>query len=545
MRGWFGLFFVALPLLYQGLLRVGVNDLAAATLAFGLLAAGLVFVASRVIAHKLSDLRDHPPSELRPTFVSPALEDVGARAELAFRVDDPDFTVQRLLATATTIAQRLAAGDLEAVHPFVSDGLFQRLRTQRRLSQLPLEFTGFQGRAVKGVLVAEASVGAQYQHATLRLTLGEGRDAQTVGFTLLRRRAAKTKHEGLAEAKCPHCGAGLELGATQRCRFCEAIVNSGVHDWVLCALTPGAHQLARPGDVLDPENVRQVDPDLAPEELVDRATLTFWRWVEARKGGDEGRLARLATPDFLELLELQAAPEGVVSSGGGELRALRSVRGFDEAHVLLRWADTPGGVTRSHQTVFKLRRPHGLRTTTALGLSTFRCLQCLAAVTDAETPVCEYCGASLRDAWCLNDLEAFTTWSDQAVALRKKVGGDWARAATPAQREAALGLLVSVARADGVLSEAEVERLELVAAKWQVPPGQLAAALQAPASGTPKFARALALSLTQELVELAFVDGKLEPKERKRLDALATTLGTEAELSRALAQQLAQRFTRG
>ncbi len=529
---------LALPLLYLGLMAAGVDELTAATLAGGAMAVTVVGLAAWVIGRQLRSLRDGGGAsvERTPLLVAPVVDDVGARAEIAFRADDPAFTCERLFAHARVVAERMAVGDFGVLYAFFFDGLFQRLQTQHRLGGLPREFTAFAALPVKALLLSEYAVGTQYQHATVRASLGEGRDTQTLALTFLRRRLAQTRSAGLAETKCPHCGAPLELSATQRCRFCEAVVNSGAHDWVLCGLTPGAQQLGRPGDVIDPENLRQLDPDLAAEELVDRATLTFWRWLEARRSGHEGRLVRVVSPQFLETLEANPPPEGAVTSGGGELRALRSFSRFDEAHVLMRWADSPAAGTRSHQTVFKLRRPHGLRTPVGAGLSTFRCPKCLAAVTDAETPICDYCGASLQDAWCLDALEPFAVWSDQAVAMRKKVGGDWARVATPAQREAALGLLVSVAKADGVVSDAERERLEAIATRWQLPAGQVAAALEAAVQMTPKFARELALTLTQELAELAFLGGKLEPKERKRLDAIAAVLGTEAELSRALAR---------
>lgn len=476
-------------------------------------------------------------------MLTPELYDQGARAEAAFRVDEPTFSRARLLATAETLAARLGAGDLAAIHPFVSDGLFQRLSTQQRMGSPAAEFTVFARLQVKGTMVTDFSVGSQYQSVQLRLTLGDGDEAQTVALSFLRRRLAHTRAFGLAESKCPHCGAPLELSATQRCRFCEAIVNSGAHDWVLVALTPGVETLTRQGDVLDLENVRALDPELSAEELCDRATLTFWRWVEARQSGVQRRLVRVASQEFLEHLELFPAPTGFVTNGGSELRMLRSRAGFDEAHVAVRWAEAWEGEARSHHTVFKLRRPLGKRAPSAMGLSTLRCLGCLAAVTDAESPLCDYCGASLQDAWCLFDVEPYASWSEAATALRKAIGSDWSRAATPAQREAAMSLLVSVAKADGAVPEDERARLDAIAARWQLPPGQLQAMLSATTVPTPlRLPRDLAVSLTQELVQLAFLGDQIEPRERKRLEAIAVGLGMESELSRSLARLTASRL---
>ena len=33
--------------------------------------------------------------------------------------------------------------------------------------------------------------------------------------------------------KCPSCGADLPLSEVVKCEYCQAIVNSGEHDWVL------------------------------------------------------------------------------------------------------------------------------------------------------------------------------------------------------------------------------------------------------------------------------------------------------------------------
>lgn len=536
---------LAVPLLYFGLTAAGVAELTVGLATGGALGLGVVLLAASVIAQQLRALRaDGAVVARTPAFVPPSVEDLGPRAEAAFRADDPAFTSAGLFAHARALAGHLATGDLEALRPFVSDGLFQRLKTQARLGGLPRELTAFAGLALKALVVSEYSVGAQYQHVGLRASLGEGPQAQTVTLTLLRRRVAQTRAAGLSAHQCPQCGAPLALSATQRCRFCEAIVNSGAHDWVLAGLLPGAHQLARPADVLDPDALRQRDPGLAAEELVDRCTLIFWRWAEARRGAAT-RLTRVASPGFLGLLELEAPPEGTVSQGSCELRGLGSGEAFDEAQLLVRWADTPASGLRSHQTIFRLRRPRGLRTEAALGLSAARCTRCLAAHTDAEAPQCDYCGAPVRDAWCLEALEPFASWSEQAVAVRQQLGGDWARVATPSQREAALSLLLSVANADGAVAAAEQAWLEALAARWGVGAAQLEVIRQAPARTVPTFARELSRSLTRELAQLSLVDGRVDPKERKRLEAIAAALGTEAELSRALASLIAGRSQPG
>lgn len=473
-----------------------------------------------------------------PTFAAPQTADIGAQAETAFRADDPEFSSDAFIEQCEALCGAIAnSSSLDALHPHLSDGLFQRLKTQERFGSAPR--ADFAIASVSRTVITSYTVGNAWQQLTARVTLGTSAEAQTRSLTFLRRRTAKT-HANRAASACPHCGALLALTATQRCSHCEAIVNSGEHDWVLCEVAPGAHHLGRQSDVLDPEGVRLRDAALSSEELEDRAALTFWRWLDARRTGERARLRRVATTDLLDLLDAYTAPEGEVALGDVELRVLRSGPAGDEAHVLLRWSDG-AEAPRSHQTIFKLRRPPGLLTPTALGLSTLRCTRCLAAVTDAESPGCEFCGASLQDAWCLHELEPFQSWSESAVKLRRQVGSDWARSSTEAQREAALRALASLAWADGSMSAGERDRLEALGTSWALPASLVQSCLESRQAPTLSLSRGLALSLTQELAQLAMSDGKLQPATRKRLDALAVSLGTEAELGRALAKLISER----
>jgi len=470
-------------------------------------------------------------------FAPPRPTDIGAQAQTALQSDDPQFSSRTFIEQCEGLCSSMGSSSLDALHPHLSDGLFQRLKTQERFGAIPL--SAFVGTKVSSTVITSYTVGNAWQQLTARVTLGASTHTQTCSLTFLRRRTAKTQTSRVASA-CPHCGAPLQLTATQRCSHCEAIVNSGEHDWVLCELSPGAHQLGRQSDVLDPEGVRLRDAALSSEELEDRAALTFWRWVEARRTGERARFQRVATEGMLELLDAFTAPQGDVSLGNVELRALRSGPAGDEAHVLLRWSDGTQA-PRAHQTVFKLRRPTGLATPPTLGLSTSRCTRCLAAITDAESPGCEFCGASLHDAWCLHELEPFHSWAEGAVKLRRQVGSDWARSSTEAQREAALRVLASLAYADGSMSAVERERLEALGTSWGLPASLVQSCLESRQAPTPSLSRELALSLTHELAQLAMADGKIQPATRKRLEALAGGLGTQVELGRALVKLLSER----
>jgi hypothetical protein len=55
---------------------------------------------------------------------------------------------------------------------------------------------------------------------------------------------------GVTAAKCPVCGAPLQLDAGGTCRHCNSVVTNGDHDWVVAGIQNAAFQGARPDDFL-------------------------------------------------------------------------------------------------------------------------------------------------------------------------------------------------------------------------------------------------------------------------------------------------------
>lgn len=436
-------------------------------------------------------------------FVAPPVADAGALAEATLRGADPEFSRERFLDQVKQLMERFVsdAPSIE-LHALASDGVVQRLATLERLG-LDLR-AQLRGSTVLGALITGHTATGDWDHLSVRVTLRTPSGEQTWSLRFLRRPNVKSRTR--TAASCPNCGAPLQLGATGRCLHCQAIVNSGAYDWVLFEFTLGAHALGRATGVLDADGLRAADPRLSLEELTDRASLAFWRWVEARQTGDARRLTRLATPEFLAQLEHSPAPEGAVTLGDVEVRALRRPGVHDEAHVLLRWSDVGPRGPRLRQTVLVLRRPRDAASSETLGLSTFRCVKCLAAVTDAEDVSCSFCGAPFTETWCVSSELPFAQWTESMVALRRALGGDWARVASPAQREQALRLLGRLAAADGTVSPAERTMLDETARRWSLPSSVVDAALGAKDLPSAQFPRELAIALTSELVQLAFID---------------------------------------
>jgi uncharacterized tellurite resistance protein B-like protein len=509
-----------------------------------------------LVRSKVAIARLDAMSELAGPDPTLLFRDAFAEAVATLTRVDPQFHPDRVTAHVTALYRTMQTagreGRLDPLHPWMSDGLFQRISTQARVLGGVVGSELLEGHALESAVIASASVGESYQALTVRVTVapqaaGERHAAQTQSWLFLRRLAATTHTHGLFEGRCPNCGALLALTATQRCQHCEAVVNSGQYDWVLCDISPGATTLARKAELLDPDGLRVSDPSLAPEELTDRAVLAFWRWYEATASGDAGRLTRVSTDAFRQTLAQSVAARSMAgvrpTIAGSELRLLRRSGEVETASVVVWWSTGDGG---GQQTVLHLVRPQRRAAAPAsTGLASCRCEGCLAPMTDAEAPSCEHCGRPFADAWRLDTLEPFSKWTDAVRALRHGVKsgpreGGW-QAVPRHERVRALELAVAVARADGKFADTERALLERLTAEWGLEPEALAAALER----APKVATAglplpkdFARELLRQLVDLVFVDGRAEVAERKLVDRLAISLDVHTEAQKLIAQRV-------
>jgi uncharacterized membrane protein YebE (DUF533 family) len=105
------------------------------------------------------------------------------------------------------------------------------------------------------------------------------------------------------------------------------------------------------------------------------------------------------------------------------------------------------------------------------------------------------------------------------------------------ERERLLYLMAAMAASDGVVDAKERQLLKLCAERWSVPWANVELALS---SGPSLFDRLIsrgsaeAESFLRELVQMALVDGKIDRKERKLLEAAAGHLGLGGRLDEFL-----------
>jgi len=494
---------------------------------------------------------------------------------------DPGFAtgpfLERVQALFLATQQAWSNGDLTPVRRFLSDATWLRFRVQLALLRAQairnvtsdvevtdLELLGFEQNDWFDTL--HVAVHARARDVEVPTDLPEAKAlAAAAGaalqpfievWSLVRKPGVLSRANGALEARtCPSCGAPFDGGAASTCTYCKAVVNSGAYDWVLAEITQAVEVRRADEAVPGLQKLRERDPALSLEVLEDRASLVFWRWVEAQSTGQPERLARLAGTGPVERLRTDVerlAQKGSrrvfldCAVGSVQVRAFEEAAGRTLAHVEIRWSSRTGVGPEGEapptlpvlpqRWVFTLERAPDAPSRADQGMSTDRCPQCGGPLGDGLEPRCQWCSTLLvgdaRD-WILAEACPVEAWEGRAgLALE---------VACPLpdveERERLLYTLAAMAMADGVVDARERRLLAEFAGRWGLPASRVDEALSAgPASldvlipgthaGEP---------LLRTLAQLARADGKVDASERRMLEAVAARLGLAQRLPAVLA----------
>jgi uncharacterized tellurite resistance protein B-like protein len=518
----------------------------------------------------------------------------------ALKLKDPAFELQPVLDRTQRLFVELQQAwfhrDMTPVRPYLSDATWQRFNVQLQLlaaqdvrdALADIEVTDvgligldqnpwFDSIHVRiHARMRDTDVPASFtDEQALKAARKAPQEPFTEVWTFVRKPGAQTK-AGVAQGKCPNCGAPFQGGAANSCEFCGAVVNSGNYDWTLSEITQGVEYVRHHKTVDGLREAREADPALNLEILEDRASLLFWKWVDAQSRADVTRLSKVAREEATgrlgsELEELRKRGRRRVflecAVGAADVRSFElDPQGFDRAHVEVRWSARMGVApanqkppqlpTVPQRHVLTLVRKHGAATNTANGMSTDRCPQCNATLTDSAATSCDYCGTQLgggeRD-WVLESALPFEAWNveqdqrHQAAVLRKAVAMQEARQRGPArgvdtvmdaqERQRLLYMMAAIAAADGTVSGSERKLLKLCSDRWGVKWSDVELALGA---GEQLFERLVprggpeAELFLRNIIEMAMVDGRIDRKERRMLESAAAHLGLQERLSSML-----------
>ena len=354
---------------------------------------------------------------------------------------DPPTFVDRSKAVVAKVNEAWLGGHMGPVRRMISDGVFTRFNTQLGLLKADgLRNVMSDWRVVSAdILAAEADdmwdtvhvriVGAA-RDTNVQLGTPDDKVQRTLRsqkldqyhevWSFIRRRGKKSKKGVPAlEGQCPSCGAQLPTGDVVKCDYCQALVNSGEHDWVLAEITQPEEW--RAGAALDDlpglDGLRARDATISRQELEDRASVIFWKWIEARSSGKPEKLARFCMKDPADAsvaaaLMLKSAKLRDVAVGSAELKSLDPVedhqkRTFDRAVVEIRWSASVDGQEPAFDVhEFELSRAADAPQHAKFkrGLCSLDCPSCGGQLSTSDAVTCTYCGNKLsggKQDWAL------------------------------------------------------------------------------------------------------------------------------------------------
>lgn len=491
----------------------------------------------------------------------------GEREELRGR--DPGFDEAAFLKRASAAFLKVQAawslGDMTPARPFVSDGVYERFTRQLKdlrergltnvmadVQVLDAEVLGYESDRHFDALHVWVKASAVDKTVDAE---GKVRRSSSGAFeevwSFLRRPTAKTlKAGGGIEGQCPSCGAALSVADAGKCAACGTWVNSGAYDWVLAEITQRSEWAGGDShrDVDGWAGFSHDDPALNLQVLEDRASVMFWRWLEALRRREAAPLLPVAASAAAAAAVAEAS--GVswrdAAVGGVEVMACERAGATDRVHIQVKWEATPvaldGGSERAgaralQRHFFTLERAVGAKTDARDGLRTVRCPSCGAPPAAKDEAACAYCGKPFNDGsrdWTLTAVAPFGRWrrpssAPSALAQPPMPGFDWDGGIAPAEAAAVL--------ARGMVADGEISAHEQ---KFLVEYGrhrgldgerisQITASARAGLLDAPQPADgAQAEAMLRGLIRMSLADGRVTDGENAALSAFGRRFGLHA-----------------
>lgn len=461
-----------------------------------------------------------------------------------------------------------SAMQLEPIRPFVSDGVFERFSLQIEEMKALGYRNVVENLRILSVQIVQIQLDDAFATISVRLSasardsdvsLKDGRQLRDNGkgefaevWSFLRRRGVKTPQAGglaLIAGNCPNCGAAVELNQHARCKQCNAVLRCGQYDWVLAEITQDC-EWSPAGDRQIPglATLRQRDAALNVQAMEDLASVVFWRKMAAERLGDDKPLRKMAAEEFCQRYSKNLGGPFYADCGVGGVDLRGMVPGqeadvADRALVEIAWSgkryarDPQGGFTEGDaggviQQIFVFSRDSAATTNLDNAISSAHCPNCGGPMMQETSAACEFCGQVLNDGkhcWVLTDVLPRSSTAAQDL-LRQAAGaaaGDGGM--TLPRATAAMGWVIKVAMADGVLDPREEAVLYQIAQKRRVPRQQVQALIEAAKAGqsalTEPAGRDEANAWLDLMIEASFADGKMSAEEMRVLKGLAIKQG--------------------
>ncbi|HEX9101415.1 MAG TPA: TIM44-like domain-containing protein, partial [Polyangia bacterium] len=339
----------------------------------------------------------------------------------ALRGQDAGFDeaafAERAKGVMAKVNEAWIAGAMGPARRHISDGVYVRFQTQLQLLKAQGLKNAMADWSVVGCELLAAESDAKWDTVHVKM-VGQARDADVPAnldaqqamekakraplvryeevWSFLRKRGAKSKNGVPAlEGRCPNCGADLPVSDVVRCEYCKAVVNSGEHDWVLAEITQPEEW--RPwmtnAEIAGLAELQAKDPAVSRQELEDRASVVFWKWIDARVTGTRARFERFCLAPGAPPAERAALSQ--VAVGSSELVDVAIGQdGLDHCEIELVWSASENGGEPVNQTS-RVVLARATDATSKGGLNSLDCPNCRGPLADSDLAKCNFCGEPL------------------------------------------------------------------------------------------------------------------------------------------------------
>ncbi len=169
---------------------------------------------------------------------------------------DPEFNGVALTEKLSNLYVQMqncwTARDIEPIRPFMTDAIFEQMSRQLtrmkenhmtnyvdRISVQGIQLRGWYQNGGNDCLVASVRtriVDYTKDDQTGQVVKGDPNRELFMEYEwiLVRPTGSKTgETQGVTDLHCPNCGAPLEINASARCPYCDAVIMTSDHDWAI------------------------------------------------------------------------------------------------------------------------------------------------------------------------------------------------------------------------------------------------------------------------------------------------------------------------
>ena len=185
--------------------------------------------------------------------------DMTQSIENQIRADDPDFSSQKFLTWSEEVFMTLQDAwtrrEWKMIRPFECEALFNKHSRQLEEYIRNNTINVVERVCVNKSMLSQYSRDNQYEYLTVymktrmndyvidattrQVVKGDPNREFFTNYNLkfMRSLGVKTTvNSGKSTTNCPNCGAPTQITSAGECEYCNSVITTGQHDWVLCDL---------------------------------------------------------------------------------------------------------------------------------------------------------------------------------------------------------------------------------------------------------------------------------------------------------------------